>query len=190
MVRGGKGKAQRQRELVNSLANNPLLKDGELAKMFGVSIQTIRLDRSQLQIPELRERMKSALQSGITLRSLDNDELVGELLEIQVGQHGLSQLIIKPEMAFRKNLVARGHHLFAQANSLAVALVDAEVALTGTANVMFKQPVKVGDVVLAHATVTGQKGNKTMVQVISKVKDNVVFEGMFTVFALEEEGKQ
>ena len=190
MVKGGKGKAQRQRELANSLANNPLLKDGELAEMFGVSIQTIRLDRSQLQIPELRERMKSALQSGNDLRSLGSDELVGELLEIQVGQYGISQLIIKSEMAFRKNLVARGHHLFAQANSLAVALVDAEIALTGTANVMFKHPVRVGEAVLAKATVNSQRGNKTIVRVVSKVNDNTVFEGIFTVFALEEEGKQ
>ncbi len=189
MVMVGKGKTQRQRELVNYLANNPLLKDGELAELFGVSVQTIRLDRSELQIPELRERMKAALQSGTTLRSLGSDELVGELLEIQVAHQGLSRLIIKPEMAFRKNLVARGHHLFAQANSLAVALVDAAIALTGAANVMFKQPVRVGEIVLARATVSSQKGNKTMIRVISKVKETTVFEGIFTVFALEEECK-
>ncbi|MEW6696174.1 MAG: transcription factor FapR [Bacillota bacterium] len=187
MARAGKAKNQRQSELAKYLANNPLLKDEELAGMFGVSIQTIRLDRSELHIPELRERMITALQSH-PVRSLGSDELVGELLDIQVGHHGVSMLKIMPEMSFRKNLVARGHHLFAQANSLAVAVIDAGVALTGSARVLFKLPVKVGDMVIARAEISSQTGNKMLVKVISRVKEAIVFEGIFTVFALDEEG--
>ncbi|SHF31118.1 transcription factor FapR [Desulforamulus putei] len=190
MARGGKAKNLRQRELIRYLANNPLLKDEELAGLFGVSIQTIRLDRSELQIPELRERMKTALQARHPVRSLGSDELVGELLDIEVGQYGVSMLKITPEMIFRKNLVARGHHLFAQANSLAVAVIDAEVALTGSARVLFKLPVKAGDLVLARAEISSRKGHKTIVKVVSRVKETIVFEGIFTVFALQEEENQ
>lgn len=189
MARGGNNKYLRQEKLARYLANNPLLKDEELADMFGVSIQTIRLDRSELNIPELRERMKTALQSNNPVRSLGSDELVGELLDIGVGHYGVSLLNITPEMTFRKNFVARGHHLFAQANSLAVAVIDAEVALTGAAKMLFRLPVKAGDRVVARAEIINQKGNKTTVKVISRVGEDIVFEASFTVFALEEEGK-
>lgn len=190
MARDGQAKHLRQQELIKYLTNNPLLKDEELAGLFGVSIQTIRLDRSELQIPELRERMKTALQGRRPVRSLARDELVGELLDIEVGQYGVSMLKITPEMCFRKNLVARGHHLFAQANSLAVAVIDAEVALTGAARVLFKHPVTAGDLVLARAAVSSQKGHKSVVRVVSRVKETVVLEGTFTVFALSEEDNQ
>lgn len=187
MARDGSGKSQRQKTLTQYLANNPLIKDEELASIFGVSIQTIRLDRSELNIPELRERMKSALRAN-PVRSLGSDELVGELLDIKVGHFGVSLLKVTPDMTFRKNLVARGHHLFAQANSLAVAIIDAAIALTGSARVKFKQPVKSGELITARAEVSAQKGNKSVVRVLSQVRDTIVFEGIFTIFALDEEG--
>ena len=190
MARDGKGKGQRQIELAKYLANNPLLKDEELASLFGVSIQTIRLDRSELNIPELRERMKTALQANNPVRTLGSDELVGELLDIKVGHYGVSLLKVTPDMTFRRNLVARGHHLFAQANSLAVAVIDAAAALTGSVRVRFKHPVKSGELIKARAEISNQKGNKTVVRVLSWVRDVVVFEGIFTIFALKEEGNE
>ncbi|GAB6180584.1 transcription factor FapR [Desulfotomaculum defluvii] len=190
MSRKGSSKNFRQKRLTEYLQNNPLLKDEELAGMFGVSIQTIRLDRSELNIPELRERMKTALQANNPVRSLGSDELVGDLLDIKVGSFGVSLLKITSEMTLRKNLVARGHHLFAQANSLAVAIIDAEIVLTGAVRVRFKHQVKSGDLVICQAEVSSQKGNKATVRVVSRVGDTVVLEGIFTVFALEEEGNQ
>ena len=188
MARGGNRKVQRQERLVRYLAHNPLLTDEELAELFGVSIQTIRLDRTELKIPELRKRMKTALKGDLPLRSLGSDEVFGALLDIAVGQYAVSMLTITPEMTFRKNLVARGHHLFAQANSLAVAVIDAEVALTGSARVLFKLPVKAGQKIVARAQIRNQQDHKYMVRVVSRVEDAIVFEGIFTVFALEEEG--
>ena len=38
--------------------SNPFITDHELSDLFQVSIQTIRLDRTYLNIPELRERIK------------------------------------------------------------------------------------------------------------------------------------
>lgn len=187
MARGYSSKSQRQKKLARYLANNPLLKDEDLAGVLGVSIQTIRLDRSELNIPELRERMKTALQGENAVKSLGTDELFGELLDIAVGNYGVSMLSISREMAFRRTSVARGHHLFAQANSLAVAIIDAEVALTGSARVLFKQPVKSGDKVVARAEIINHIGNKFKVKVISRVMEEVVFQAVFTVFALHEE---
>lgn len=188
MARFVNRKGQRQEKLASYLNQNPLLKDEELAELFEVSIQTIRLDRAELGIPELRERMKTALQSDYPVRSLGSDEIFGELLDIVVGQYAVSMLKISPEMTFRKNMVARGHHIFAQANSIAVAVIDAEIALTGSARVLFKQPVKAGKKVVARAQIRSRYENKYIVRVVSQVGDSVVFEGVFTVFALDEEG--
>ena len=47
-------------------------------------------------------------------------------------------------MVFEKSKVVRSHFMFAQAESLALAVIDAEAALTGVANIKYKQPVCVG----------------------------------------------
>ena len=45
--------------LQQTIKSTPFITDEELAGKFGVSIQTIRLDRLELSIPELRERIKT-----------------------------------------------------------------------------------------------------------------------------------
>ena len=51
-------KKVRQQRLEAALIKNPFLTDAHLAEQFEVSIQTIRLDRLALGIPELRERTR------------------------------------------------------------------------------------------------------------------------------------
>jgi acyl-coenzyme A thioesterase PaaI-like protein len=181
-------KIERQRHLARYLESDPFLTDEDLARIFKVSVQTIRLDRTDLKIPELRERLKNvAMGTGTGLRTLSGGELVGELVDLEVGNSGMSILPVLPEMTLRKTRVLRGHHLFAQANSLAVAVIDAGAALTGIARVSFKRPVYCGEKVLARAVIKIKKGNKYMVKVTSQVKDEVVFQGKFLVFAMSEE---
>ena len=52
-------KQERQKQLTEKLNITPFLTDEELASHFGVSVPTIRLDRLELGIPELRERIKA-----------------------------------------------------------------------------------------------------------------------------------
>ena len=47
-------KRDRQQMLRDKIRENPFLSDEELARAFDVSIQTIRLDRLAMGIPELR----------------------------------------------------------------------------------------------------------------------------------------
>jgi len=181
-------KIERQQYLARVLDSDPFLTDGDLAQILKVSVQTIRLDRLDLKIPELRERLKNmARGTGLRPRTLSGGELVGELVDLEVGSSGMSILPITPEMTLSKTRILRGHHLFAQANSLAVAVMDAEVALTGLARVSFKRPVYCGEKVLAKAVIKIKKGNKYMVKVTSQVKDEIVFQGKFLVFAISEE---
>ncbi|GAE89212.1 transcription factor fapR [Acetivibrio straminisolvens JCM 21531] len=51
-------KKERQAILLEKLEHDPFLTDEELSEMLGVSVPTIRLDRLELGIPELRERIK------------------------------------------------------------------------------------------------------------------------------------
>src|SRR5690606_27839793 len=128
---------------------------------FKVSVQTIRLDRLALGIPQLRERVQNVAEEVYEpLRSLQENELVGDLIDIQLEKGGLSILDISENMVFSKTRIARGHHLFAQANSLAVATVDAEVVLTGSARVRYIRPVMLGERVIAKATIKVKKQNK------------------------------
>jgi len=90
-------------------------------------------------------------------------------------------------MVFERTQILRGHHLFAQANSLAVALVNANVALTAKANVRYYIPVKNGDRVIAKAALVSEKGSRSEIIVESKVNQEMVFRGEFTVVALEKE---
>ncbi|MCD5406845.1 MAG: transcription factor FapR [Desulfotomaculum sp.] len=181
-------KLGRHKQLNVYIKDNPFLTDEDLAALLGVSVPTIRLDRLEMKIPELRERIKH-LAKGDTgaVKSLLYGEIVGELVEIVVGKSGTSLLTITPEMVFKRNLIARGHHLFAQANSLAIAIMDATTALTGSVKASFRKQVKVGERVVAEANIISVLDNRYKVAVISKVKGLKVFEAMFTVFLLVEE---
>jgi acyl-coenzyme A thioesterase PaaI-like protein len=181
-------KADRHSILAKYIKGNPFLTDDDLAQVLGVSIQTIRLDRAEMNIPELRVRLKK-MARGVygQVRSLGSDEFVGELVDLEVGRQGISVLTVGRDMLLSKSEVARGHLLVAQANTLAVALIDTEVALTGTAKISFKRPVFCGEKIVARAFISRKKGNKYMVRVSSRVRNEIVFEGKFLVFSIEEE---
>ncbi|MDD4335149.1 MAG: transcription factor FapR [Desulfotomaculaceae bacterium] len=181
-------KTERQRRLVRFLKSDPFLTDEDLSQILRVSVQTIRLDRFELKIPEFKERVLNVAKNpGLSPRTLTGGELVGKMVDLEVGSSGISILTVTPEMTLSKTRYIRGHHLFAQANSLAVAVIDAEIALTGIARVNFKRPVFCGEKVLAKALIRLNKGNKFMVKVTSHVKDEIVLVGRFLIFAVAEE---
>ena len=185
MVSEALPKLKRLKNLSAYINENPFVTDEELARIFRVSVPTIRLDRVELGIPELRERTKLyAEKSYSQVKSLAAPEIIGSLLDMELEKEGTSQLRITEDMVFQKHRVARGHILFAQANSLAVALVDAEVALTGLAKVSFVRPVQVGEVIMAKAVIKSKKGNRYHISVTSTSGSERVFRGQFRIFAV------
>lgn len=167
------------------LQEDPFLTDEELARAFAVSVQTIRLDRLALGIPELRQRTREVAQRTLgTVKALSSREIVGDLVDIRLGESAVSVLETGPEMAFCRTGIVRGHFIFAQAESLALALVDAPVALTGLANVKFKRSVRVGEKLLAHARVLRSKGRSMVVQVVTRSRGEQVFRAKLVVFPL------
>ena len=176
--------------MLDTIENDPFLNDEELADKFDVSIQTIRLDRMELKIPELRERIKAvAEQNYAKVRSIDIEEIVGEIVDLELDKRGISILETTSKMAFGKTKVIRGDIIFAQANSLAIATIDAKVALTGVANIKYKLPVIVGQTLVAKAEVTRIRGNKKFVFVRTYVKQQEVFRAKFILVSLDDEEK-
>jgi acyl-coenzyme A thioesterase PaaI-like protein len=176
-------KKERQEQLLETIEKNPFLTDEDLSSQFEVSVQTIRLDRLEKSIPELRERIKSvAEQNYDEVRSLLAHEVIGEMIDLQLDKSAISILDIKEEHVFRRNQIARGHHLFAQANSLAVAVIDDELALTASADIRFLRSVRKGERVIAKAQVEEVDDERTKVKVDSFIGEELVFSGRFMIF--------
>ena len=95
-------KQERQKQLQEKLNITPFLTDEELATHFNVSVPTIRLDRLELGIPELRERIR-VMATGQSQEAVEHVpyEVVGELIDVTEGQQALSMLRTTSDMEDR-----------------------------------------------------------------------------------------
>ncbi|HZK34930.1 MAG TPA: transcription factor FapR [Bacillota bacterium] len=183
-------KRERQRQLIEKLKKDPFITDEELSDDFNVSIQTVRLDRLELGIPELRERIRSVASDNYSkIKTIEAKEIIGEIVDIELGENGLSILETTNDMVFEKTQIVRGHYIFAQAESLAIAVIDAKVALTGVANIKYKKPIYAGDKLVAKAHVHRVRGNKYFVWVFIRVKQEEAFRGKFILVSVDENGR-
>ncbi len=182
-------KEARHELLKGHLRDNPFLTDEDLASEFGVSVQTIRLDRMALGIPELRQRTKEVAERVYgRVKSIEGREIVGDLLDLELDRGGLSVLETTEDMVFERTRIVRSHYIFAQAESLALAVVDAQVALTGLAYVKYRRPIRAGERLLARAEIIRTKGeDKSMVLVVTKTGQEQVFRAKFMVFKVDQE---
>ena len=73
----------RQELLIEKVKNKPFLTDEELAKQLDVSVQTIRLDRLELGIPELRGRIRKMAENAQNkVKAIQSNEVVCELIDL------------------------------------------------------------------------------------------------------------
>jgi acyl-coenzyme A thioesterase PaaI-like protein len=179
-------KSERHQKLQDTLKENPFCTDAELAERFGTSVQTIRLDRAALNIPELRKRTKIMAENTVSqVKSLSSEDMVGDLIDLDLNESGISVLETTEDMLFSKGNVVKGHYIFSHAASLAIAIIDADVVLIGLANIKFKRPVYCGERLVAKAQVIREKTSNYVVQVITKVNGEQVFRGKFVVFMVD-----
>ena len=184
-------KKQRQKLLKNLIEKNPFLTDKELAEHFNVSVQTIRLDRMELGIPEVRKRTKEVAHSAYEhLRSVTEGEVIGDLVNLTLNKSAESFLKTTEEMSLQGISVIRGHYIFAQANSLAVATINAEVVLTGKADVEYLIPAYIGDILKAKAVIKEIKDDIYKIRVNTYRDEEKIFRGEFVMFARTEEEVQ
>lgn len=181
-------KKERQKILLEKLNEDPFMTDEELAEFFSVSVPTIRLDRLEMGVKELRERIKQVAEKNYEkVKAIRGREMVGELIELNLGKSGISILEATPDMTFEKTKIVRGHFIYSLAESLAIAVIDATVALVGVANIKYKIPVYAGARLVSKAQVRRVKDNKYIVWVNIFHRDAEVFRGKFILVSLDDE---
>ncbi|HWQ72834.1 MAG TPA: transcription factor FapR [Desulfitobacteriaceae bacterium] len=169
---------ERQKALKEIILLDPFFTDRELAGRFGVSISTIRHDRGVLGIPELRERTRVCAHEAYgTSRSFSEYEVIGKLKELVIGGYACSELNVDETMVLPQTKVARSHYLFAQADSLALALTETDPAGRGRVDLEFIRPVQLGECVVASGQVINGQDNKYRVRIISTVRQEEVLRG-------------
>ena len=183
-----RNKNERRKLIEQTIQQNPFITDQALSEKFDVSIQTIRLDRNQLHIPELRERVKRvATEQYEQISSLENQDIIGDIVSLEPNHSAKSLLTISPQDVFTRNNIARGHIVFAQANSLCVAMVKHGFVLTKESHIHFVKSVHLGDTVMAEAKVEFHDDRYYEMTVISHVGDEKVFEGLFKMYYISED---
>ncbi|MGE5329538.1 MAG: transcription factor FapR [Deltaproteobacteria bacterium] len=187
MAKASLSKKERHQKLVEKTKEDPFLKDEELAELFSVSVQTIRLDRLELGIPELRERLKEVASANQKkIKSLASSDMIGEVIDLELGQRGIAILEATEEMVFERNKIVRGHYIYSLAETLAISVIDAKVAVIGVANIKYKKPVFQGDRLVAKADVKRIKADSFIVWVVISNKNVEVFRGKFLLKAVDE----
>lgn len=186
-------KFERQRRIKENISKNPFLSDRKLAELFNFSVQTIRLDRLEMGIPEMRKRIVQVAKKTSSInkvKSLSKEEIVGELIDIEIGKNGIAILKTTKDMAFNRTGIVRSHYIFSLADSLAISIIDAEVALTGIARLSYKKPVYAGQTLVAKARIARNKGNKYLVSVHVKSDQKEVFTGKLVIFTVNHNVKR
>jgi acyl-coenzyme A thioesterase PaaI-like protein len=186
-------KIVRQKRIKEYISKDPFLSDKRLAELFNVSVQTIRLDRLEMSIPEMRKRIVQVAKntsSSDKVKSLSKDEIVGELIDLELGKSGIAILKTTKDMAFNKTKIVRSHYIFSLADSLAISIIDAEVALTGIARLSYKKPVYAGQTLVAKARIARSRGNKYLVSVHVKSDQKDVFTGKLVIFTADDNPKK
>ena len=173
-------KQERQKQLTEKLNITPFLTDEELASHFGVSVPTIRLDRLELGIPELRERIKAMA----TEHAQDEHEIVGELIDVTEGKQALSMLHTTPDMEDRFGYIDP-QYLYAQANSLAKLVMGSTLCSAEVGNIKYKNPVESGTNLVAKAEIVRRRGDKYFIWVIIRDKIKEVFRAKFIMESVE-----
>jgi acyl-coenzyme A thioesterase PaaI-like protein len=187
MSRPSISKKERRAYLLEKLNEDPFFTDEELSETFKVSIPTIRLDRLDLGIPELRERVKNVAKKSIDkVKAIKQKDITGKLVDIELGISGVSVLETDDSMAFEGTKVVRGSFIYSFAESLAIAIIDANAALVGVANIKYNIPVNSGSNLVAKAEVKSIKDNKHIVWVHILEKQLEVFRGKFILVSLEK----
>ena len=180
-------RTSRHDKLSAILSANPLITDNELASCLGVSISTVRLDRSLLGVPELRERIKTMAQSALTkLQSLNPREVIGELLELEPDQWALSILRTAKDMAFRFTDIVSDNYVYSQASSTAVAAIKAANVIIDSMRGEYKGHAHVGDILIARAKVGVNHEGRKIVSVRTSVGGKEIFVGRFIIEVISQ----
>jgi uncharacterized protein (TIGR00369 family) len=120
----------------------------------------------------------------VTHQAIDQS-LCGRPLSVETG-YSKVEMEALPCMAADASGLVHGGFIFSLADYAAMIAVNHPNVVLGAAEVKFLKPVRVGDVVLAEARLQEIQRKKHWVSVSVMQKEETVFQGMFTCFALDQ----
>jgi len=112
--------------------------------------------------------------------------LIGKPLFISFSSYAEAELKADWRMAVDERGLVHGGFTFGLADYAAMIAVNEPNVVLAKAEVKFTAPVKVGDLMNARAEVIDKKDGKYVVNVVVKVKNIKVLEGVFTCIAAEK----
>jgi acyl-coenzyme A thioesterase PaaI-like protein len=89
-------------------------------------------------------------------------------------------------MAVDDSDLVHGGFIFGLADHAAMIAVNHPNVVLGAAEVKFLKPVKVGQSLVAEATVANESDKKRLVKVVVKRGDDNILEGTFSCFVLDQ----
>ena len=111
--------------------------------------------------------------------------LCGEPLTMSEG-HASTRFVATEDMKVDARGLVHGGFVFGLVDYAAMLAVNDPNVVLGAADVRFTAPVKVGDAVVATATVRETKGKKRVIEVRATAEDREVLTGTMTAFALDD----
>lgn len=118
--------------------------------------------------------------------ALAREGLLGTPLTIVTGETAEAALTATEEMAVDERGLIHGGFTFGLADYAAMLAVNHPFVVLGGSECRFLTPVKVGDSMIASASVEETKGRRRSVSVDVNVGDVKVFTGVFACFVLED----
>ena len=112
--------------------------------------------------------------------------LVGDPIAIETDQYAEATLITTWQMVVDDVGLIHGGYAFGLADFAAMIAVNHPNVVLGSADVQFLAPVKVGETLIAQATVKEKIKNRRQVEVIVSVGDKTVFRGLFKCIITRE----
>ncbi len=184
MTKATKKKLIRHEQLSKLILDQPFLTDGQIATRLNVSVPTVRLDRLELGIKEMRERVRQmATATKEKVKAISKNDIVGELLNLELNKTGMALFETTKDMTFENSSVISGQYLYSFAESTALSIIDADVALVGVANIKYKIPVLANDNLIAKAEVKEIRLKNFIVWVTIYRDEIEVFRGKFILVA-------
>lgn len=162
-------KETRLARLRDVLREDPGKTDGELAALFGVSVATIRLDRRMLGIPQQKNRLEAAVKP--------HQEENANIIELEAGKQGMA-VVLTTGLTDGRGIVP-AETLYGIARKLAQKVIGDNVTPIQMGNIKYKVPVGPGEVLLAQARLSHERGLRQYIHVQISSKNMEIFRAKF-----------
>lgn len=174
-------KEKRRAAMAYMLQHDPSKTDRDLAKAFGVSVATVRLDRKMLGIPQMKDRLEAAVAGAGAPDAFHDIDIIA----LEKGKSGLALVRTTEDMTSEAGIVP-AERLYGISAELARAVIGEPFAPTQVGNIKYKTPCSTGMQLVASAKVSHMRGSKQYIHVQIMTKETEIFRAKFIMNVPDE----